>query len=57
MTDDELNQLIEAVKQISLNAAEWEKDYVYNRYTNEFRHKNEPEDKTIWVEKWFDLSE
>lgn len=57
MTDDELDQLIEAVKQISLNAAEWEKDYVYNRYTNEFRHKNEPEDKTIWVEKWFDLSE
>lgn len=57
MTDDELELLIEAVKQISLNAAEWEKDYLYNRYTNEFRHKNEPEDKTIWVEKWFDLSE
>ena len=57
MTDFELDQLIEAVKQISLNADEWEKDYVYNRYTNEFRHKSEPEDKTIWVEKWFDLSE
>ncbi len=57
MTNDELDQLIEAVKQISLHAEEWEKDYVYNRYTNEFRHKSEPEDKTIWVEKWFDLSE
>ena len=57
MTDDELDQLIEAVKQISLHANEWEKEYVYNRYTNEFRHESEPEDKTIWVEKWFDLSE
>jgi len=57
MTNTELDQLIDAVKQISLHADEWGKDYVYNNHTNEFRHKSEPEDKTVWVEKWFDLSE
>ncbi|MBU2556450.1 MAG: aminotransferase class V-fold PLP-dependent enzyme [Bacteroidetes bacterium] len=57
MTDEEVDFLIEAVAQIAQNAKEWEADYVYNRHTNEFRHKSEPEDKTVWVTKWFDLSD
>ncbi len=57
MTWEEMDTLIEGVAQISKNAKKWEKDYVYNRYTNEFRHHSEPEDKTIWVEDWFKISD
>lgn len=56
MTDKELDVLIEGIRAISENHAEWAKDYIYNKQTNEFRHKDEPEDKTVIVEPWFDLS-
>ena len=56
MTCAELDFLIEAVSQIASNAKAWGNDYVYNRFTNEFRHRGEPEDKTVWVEKWFELA-
>ncbi len=42
MTDDELFTFIEAVKQIEENIEIWSKDYIYNKHTNEFRHKDEP---------------
>jgi selenocysteine lyase/cysteine desulfurase len=56
MTCAELDLMVEAVSQIAKNAKAWEQDYVYNRFTNEFRHHSEPEDKTVWVEKWFELT-
>ena len=56
MTDEELDQLIEGVRQIAQNHAEWMNDYEYNRCTNEFRHKEEPKDKTVLVKDWFKLS-
>ncbi len=55
MTDKELETLIKAVDEISKNHLEWQKDYIYNRQTNEFRHKNEPEDKTVLIKPWFKL--
>ena len=55
MTNDELYTFIEGLKQVVANIGNWEKDYIYNKHTNEFRHKDEPEDKTVLVEDWFDL--
>ena len=55
MTDHELDYIIEAIRQISMNHKKWYDDYMYNRHTNEFHHKDEPEDKTVIVRDWFDL--
>jgi selenocysteine lyase/cysteine desulfurase len=55
MTGKELETLISAVDEISKNHLLWQKDYVYNRQTNEFRHKNEPNDKTVLIKPWFKL--
>ena len=54
-TDQELFTIIDALHQIRKNYKEWEKDYIYNKHTNEFRHKDEPEDKTGLIKNWFDL--
>ena len=55
MRDDELDTIIDAIRQIQENHKQWEKDYIYNRHTNEFRHKNEPADKTSEIVEWFEL--
>ena len=55
MTDEELHIITDALKQISRHHEEWAKDYIYNVNTNEFRHKDEPEDKTGQVVHWFEL--
>ncbi len=55
MTDEELSIILNAINEISINHKEWGKDYIYNRQTNEFRHKNEPEDKTEVIMPWFEL--
>jgi selenocysteine lyase/cysteine desulfurase len=53
MTNDELDVLIEGVRAVAENHNEWAKDYIYNKCTNEFRHKDEPKDKTERVIPWF----
>lgn len=53
MSDDEIFYIIDALKQIKKNHSRWEKDYIYNNHTNEFRHYKEPEDKTFLVKDWF----
>lgn len=55
MTDEELFTFVDAVRAISENINEWKKDYIYNKKINEFRHKDEPEDKTVVVESWFEM--
>lgn len=55
MTDEELDILIEGVNAIAKYHKEWAKDYLYNKHTNEYRHINEPEDKTVNVIPWFSL--
>jgi selenocysteine lyase/cysteine desulfurase len=55
MTDDELLYITDAIRQVQKNHKKWSDDYIYNRQTNEFRHQNEPEDKTVLVREWFDL--
>lgn len=55
MTDDELDLVITALKEIQANASKWSADYLYNRRTNEFRHKNENDAGRKAVESWFNL--
>ena len=55
MTDAELDYIMRAIRQVQQNHMKWGKDYIYNRSINEFRHKDEPEDKTIVVKDWFTL--
>ncbi len=38
MTNDELLYITDAIKQTAEKAKEWEKDYCYDRHTNEFSH-------------------
>lgn len=57
MTDTELQYIIDALRQVQLNQATWKEDYIYNRHTNEFRHVDEPGDKTSRIIPWFDLDE
>jgi selenocysteine lyase/cysteine desulfurase len=39
MTNEELNIIVHAVSEIAKNHDEWEKDYTYDKHTNEFSHK------------------
>ena len=55
MTNSELSIILDAIKQVVKHATEWEKDYLYDRHKNEYRHKTEPEDKTVLVKGWFEL--
>ncbi|MFO8130428.1 MAG: aminotransferase class V-fold PLP-dependent enzyme [Bacteroidales bacterium] len=55
MTGNDLVSIAAALEQISRNGESWSKDYIHNKYSNEFRHKEEPEDKTAKVSGWFDL--
>jgi selenocysteine lyase/cysteine desulfurase len=52
MTDEELDFIVNAVKEISENHVEWAKDYNYDSHHNEFRNKKEF-DKTKTIKAWF----
>ena len=43
MTEQEMNYVCDAVKQISQKHSEWGKEYRYDSKKNEFYHKDEPE--------------
>ena len=53
MTNKELIVLAEALRLISEKIKEFEKDYVYNKHTNEFHNLKEVEDKTEYIKPWF----
>lgn len=55
MTDDELEIIIDAVKQVAKYHNEWENDYRYEKHTNEFYHISETGEKDKMVEEWFRL--
>jgi len=55
MTDKELLFILDAISEVQKNHLTWGKAYIYNPKTNEFRHINEPEDKTERVCDWFRL--
>ncbi len=55
MTDDEVVYIADAIKQVSENHKSWVKDYVYQKKSNEFFHKNRLKEEFSRVEEWFKL--
>ena len=55
MTNKDVYFITDAIRQVQQNHLNWGKDYIYNNQTNEFRHKNEVEDKTVLVKDWFEM--
>ncbi len=55
MTNEELIYIIDAIRQTVGNVAEWKKDYVYDRHTNEFNYKHSSPGVMPYLEKWFNL--
>jgi len=53
MTNKELYGIIKALREIQVHYPEWQKVYVYNNRTNEFRHTSEKEEKNDLVKSWF----
>jgi selenocysteine lyase/cysteine desulfurase len=56
MTDDELLYITDAIRQTVENAEEWQKDYCYDRHTNEFNHCKYPEKNNSDYSYWFKLT-
>jgi selenocysteine lyase/cysteine desulfurase len=57
MTGAELETVIVALREITTNAAEWSTDYIYNRRTNEFTHRDETVAGREKVRSWFNLQD
>jgi len=55
MTDSELLFITDAIGQTIENAADWQKDYCYDRHTNEFNHFSFSQKASELYNDWFDL--
>jgi selenocysteine lyase/cysteine desulfurase len=55
MTDNELDEVIMALKEIKAQGESWSRDYNYNRRTNEYRHRLDDGSSRLNVESWFNL--
>jgi selenocysteine lyase/cysteine desulfurase len=55
MTDQQLDYILDAIRQVQENHLKWKEDYAYNRYTNEFHHKDFPVERIEVLDRWFDL--
>ncbi|MFH2094763.1 MAG: aminotransferase class V-fold PLP-dependent enzyme [Bacteroidota bacterium] len=56
MTDDEIDFIINAIREICKNFMHWSKDYKYSQKTNEYFHRSfSGHDKLI--DKWFKLTD
>src|SRR6056297_695875 len=54
MTNDELNYVISAIRQVAENIGEWEKEYEFCAETGEYCHKDAEKTNTD-IEEWFRL--
>jgi selenocysteine lyase/cysteine desulfurase len=55
MTNDELLFIMNAINQTVENIEEWQKDYFYNRHTNEFNHHSYSQKNLHDFNDWFKL--
>jgi len=55
MKDKELLFIVDALAEIVKNHRQWEVDYVYDKHTNEFMHKNGTTHNGL-IDSWFDLT-
>lgn len=56
MTGEELKSVIAALHEIEANAGLWEKDYHYNKRTNEFIHRSDNGAGRKRVNSWFNFN-
>ncbi|MBF8249329.1 MAG: Selenocysteine lyase [Bacteroidetes bacterium] len=54
-TDDEVEYILDSLKQIQMNAKNWERDYTYDPHLNEFRNRNDNGLVETTVNGWFKL--
>jgi selenocysteine lyase/cysteine desulfurase len=55
MTDEELHTFVHALTEIQKNHLDWEKDYRYDKTSNEFYHKSIKKDEVERVKPWFKM--
>jgi len=55
MKDSELDYIIDAIRQISLNYEKWQKDYIYDKSTNEFTNVKAVTDESEKIKLWFEI--
>jgi hypothetical protein len=56
MTNDELDFIIDAIRQTVSNAEKWGKDYCYDRQTNEFQHRSFKGENSADFNQWYTLA-
>jgi selenocysteine lyase/cysteine desulfurase len=54
LTSEEVNYIINGVKELVKNHQEWSKDYLYDKNTNEFSHRSELNNSST-INKWFEF--
>lgn len=54
LTSEEINYVIDSVKELAENHQEWSKDYQYDKNTNEFSHRSELNNSST-INKWFEF--
>lgn len=54
LTDDELDTILDAIRQIAAHHRQWSNDYAYNKHTNEFRYNGEFS-PAVTPSAWFTL--
>ena len=57
MNDDELLFITDAIRQTVENAEEWQKEYCYDRHTNEFHNCKYPNQQSTDLSHWFKLNQ
>jgi selenocysteine lyase/cysteine desulfurase len=55
MKESELLYIIQSIKEVVENAGRWEKDYIYDRHTNEYNHKFFRDSNPERVKSWFNI--
>lgn len=53
-TDDEIEHILSAIKEVAENHESWSNDYTYSSKTNEYFHKTDEGIEKRLVENWFD---
>ncbi|MFI5221687.1 MAG: aminotransferase class V-fold PLP-dependent enzyme [Bacteroidia bacterium] len=54
MTNNEIHEIIEAVKQVAEHFEEWGTDYVYDAHSNEYSYKKNDDSSKKIVDHWFE---
>ena len=55
MTDDEVEFIMDAIEEITKRHAEWAKDYIHDKRTNEWFHKTIPPKNPDDFDPWFEI--